>query len=228
MILVLKHAEEERLGTLAHFLSDAGEPTRVVRLFDEEQAPPALDEVDAIISLGPDTDLDAEGWHPAFTRELDLLRGAAARQIPILGICLGAEAIAWAMGGEVTRSGSPEKGWQTLSLTTQGRKDPLLHWMPGSMEAFSWSHAACTLPPGAQLLVEGSRGPNQVFRSGLAWGVQFHVEVNRELIGRWFPGDPDLPRMRNALETYRILHDAQAHTIYRNFLSIVAERRRTR
>ncbi len=228
MILILKHTEEDRLGTLAHFLSDAGEATRVVRLFDETQPVTTLDDVDAIISIGADDGLDSEGWHPSFARELDLLRPAAAREIPILGVCLGAEAIAWAMGGEVTRVGSPEKGWQTLSLTTLGRKDPLFHWMPGAIEAFSWSHASCTLPPGATLLVEGSRSPNQGFRSGPAWGLQFHIEVNRELIGRWFSSDPDLPRMRNALETYRILHDAQAHTVYRNFLSTVAKRRRTR
>jgi GMP synthase (glutamine-hydrolysing) len=226
MILVLTHSAEDRLGTLEHFLSIAGERTSVVLPGDDAGLPSGLDDVDALISLGADDCLDEDGWHPSFTHEMGLIRAAASREIPILGICLGAQVITWAMGGEVMRHGSPEKGWQTLSLTTEGRHDPLLRWLPGCIEAFSWSHASCILPPGARLLMGGSPNPNQAFHCGSAWGVQFHIEVNHDLIERWFPGDPDLPRMRNTLESYRTLHDAQVYTIYRNFLSIVAGRRR--
>ena len=112
----------------------------------------------------------------------------------MLGVCLGAELLAEAGGGEVRRAPAPEIGWHTVELTDDAATDPVLGGLPLSFEAFQWHSYEFALPPGATELAR-SDVCSQAFRLGdSSWGIQFHAEVALADAERWitdYRNDPD-------------------------------------
>ncbi len=157
-------------------------------------APPAsLADYDAVVLMGgvamPDED-DRRPWIPD---ELQLLREGLERELPMLGVCLGGQILARAAGAPVGPARQSEIGWCDIGLLPAGEEDPLLGPLGPGYRAFEWHHYGFEMPPGAVPLAENAAS-SQAFRVGTAaWGLQFHIEVDRETVEWWMRvGKPDL------------------------------------
>ncbi|MGW4639854.1 type 1 glutamine amidotransferase [Sphaerisporangium sp. NPDC004334] len=189
-ILIVEHEAEAGLGLFAGWLAGAGLACEVVRPYLGEEIP-SLDAGTGVAGLvvlgGAPSAWDDEGtpWLPA-TREL--IRRAVEASLPTLGICLGAQLMALACGGEV-RPGEAglEVGLGEVSLLPAAADDPLFAGLPLTARAVQYHQDAVTvLPPGAVPLATGAAYPNQAFRLGeRAWAVQFHPEASPEIFGSW-------------------------------------------
>ena len=165
----------------------------------ETPAPPADPfGYDAVISFGGAMHPDQDSEHPWIADEKALLSELLAREMPLLGVCLGAQLLVAAAGGEVRRASTPEIGWQQVELTAQGADDPLLGALAPGFEAFHWHSYECVPPPGAITLARNSVCV-QAFRVGTnAYGIQFHAEVSAFDAEHWiddYHTDPDAIRI---------------------------------
>ena len=143
--------------------------------------------------MNPDQDRE----HPWLTTERALLADLLDMGVPTLGVCLGAELLAQAAGGEARRA-DPEIGWREVRLTEAGTEDPLLAPAGPSFEAFQW-HSFESAPPSAAIGLASSDAGLAAFRLGdHAWGIQFHAEVTLADAERWirdYRTDPDAVRI---------------------------------
>ncbi|MCU0313044.1 MAG: type 1 glutamine amidotransferase [Solirubrobacteraceae bacterium] len=165
--------------------------------------PPApLHAYAALLVLGGDQNVAEQDRFPYLTGELELLAAWLESGRPAFGVCLGAQLIAAAGGGEVVRAPERELGWLEVELLPAGREDPVLGFGAPAFTAFQWHSWAVEPPPGAVALA-ASPVCLQAFRLGAAWGVQYHPEVTAAILEDWIAdlhgeaGDP-LTRERDA------------------------------
>jgi GMP synthase (glutamine-hydrolysing) len=185
-ILVFQHVPYEPLGTLDPLLKEAGFRIRYVNFGRQPESRPSLDGYQALIILGGPMNADQIDSHPNLLTEIEIIREALERDISVLGICLGAQLLAKALGGEVTRNATREIGWYDVELTDAGSCDPVLSAFTPVQEVFQWHEDGIHLPPGAVHLAASDSSDVQAFRHGEhAYGFQFHLEVDRSLIERW-------------------------------------------
>ena len=176
-ILVLEHADPPGSGSIGKALIRHGLRLRSVRVGAGEPVPADLDDVDGIVSMGgrqSATD-DALPWIAA---ELRLLEAAVAEGIPVLGVCLGAQLLARALGGRVARMSEPSIGLPRIDLTQEGRDDPLFRGLPWFGTWPSWHQdEIAELPEGSRKLAHSEGCGVEAFAHGIsAYGVQFHPE----------------------------------------------------
>jgi GMP synthase-like glutamine amidotransferase len=118
-------------------------------------------------------------------REIECVRAAVQAGKPVLGICLGAQLIAKALGAKVYPNGKKEIGWAPVTFTDTAWNDPLFHGH-GSEVIFHWHGETFDLPEGAELLASSADCRHQAFRLGdRIYGLQFHLEVTPEMISHW-------------------------------------------
>ena len=183
-VLVCQHVAVEPLGTLDGLLRTRRVRIRYVNFARTPHAQPSLDGYDALIVLGGPMNVDQHALHPHLTTELALLHEAVRRDLPVLGICLGAQLLAHALGAKVGRNPVPEHGWHAIALTAEGEADPVLRHLAGQ-HVCQWHGDTFGLPVDATLLATGKTCQNQAFRYGRAYGVQFHPEVDARILDRW-------------------------------------------
>ncbi len=157
--------------------------------------PDAPSSYDAIMVFGGAMHPDQDAEHPWLGDETTFLQEALAREVPLLGVCLGAQLIARAAGAWIGPADAPEVGWTKVEVTAAGRDDPVVSVLPDRIDAFQWHHYTFELPPGATLLAENSLA-RQAYRLGeQTWAIQFHAEVTRHMLEAWFvQGAHELPR----------------------------------
>jgi GMP synthase (glutamine-hydrolysing) len=156
--------------------------------------PPSLDGADGLVVLGGVMDADETDDYPHLLATMDLLRDAADREAPALGICLGAQLAAAALGGRAYPGPAGEElGWTKVELTEAGRADPVTGALQEPAELFEWHHDTFDPPPGATLLAGGAVYPSQAFRLGSVVAVQFHPEVDGPLLRGWWDGTTPPP-----------------------------------
>ncbi len=130
--------------------------------------------------------VDQVDCYPHLAHEVLMIREAMEREIPVLGICLGAQLMAKSLGVSVRKNPQPEIGWYDLHLTAEGKKDPLFAHFQPCEKIFQWHEDAFTLPASAVLLASSPDCPIQAFRYGnKAYAFQFHLEVDEPMIHRW-------------------------------------------
>jgi GMP synthase (glutamine-hydrolysing) len=187
-ILVFQHVPYEPLGTLDPLLKEAGFRIRYINFGRDPEVRPALDKYAAVIILGGPMNCDQIDRHPNLLTEVAVIREAVARDMSVLGICLGAQLLAKALGGSVTRNQSREIGWYDVDLTESGAGDPVLSTFASRQQVFQWHDDGIRLPddPGIVHLASSPLSEVQAFRYGEhAYGFQFHLEVDSQLIDRW-------------------------------------------
>ncbi len=160
-----------------------------------EDAQPPRSGYDAVMVFGGAMNAGDERLHPWLTREKALLGELTASGVPLLGVCLGAQLLAEAAGGQVRRSAEPEIGWREVTLEPAAFDDPLLSALTERLETFQWHSYEAVPPRGATVLARSAVCP-QAFRlkGRPAWGIQFHAEVTLEGAEAWIEDyrfDPD-------------------------------------
>ncbi|MGH9657118.1 MAG: type 1 glutamine amidotransferase [Bryobacteraceae bacterium] len=180
-VLAFRHEPEEHVGWIGDSLAAEGIECRYA-----DRHPPPLEDAAGLIFLGgpqsANDDLDS------LRQEIECIRAAAAREIPILGVCLGAQLIAKALGARVYRNAAKEIGWRPVYFTAAAASDPLLGGLTQET-IFHWHEETFDLPRGAELLAWSDACRHQAFRAGeRIWGFQFHLEVTPEMISCWCAG----------------------------------------
>ena len=185
-ILVFQHVPYEPLGTLNPQLKAAGFRIRYVNFSREPDARPDMDAYNGLVVLGGPMSVNQTDRYPHLDTEIELIKEALELRIPILGICLGAQLLARALGAKVHRSSRPEIGWHDIHLDPTVSDDPLLGNFGQCEKVFQWHSDTFELPREAVHLASSDVCAHQAFRYGdNAYGFQFHLEVDSKLIGRW-------------------------------------------
>jgi GMP synthase (glutamine-hydrolysing) len=154
---------------------------------------PHPSEMSGLIVLGGEMNVDELDRYPFLQAARDLMMQAVHSQLPVLGVCLGAQILTRALGAEVTPAPARELGFVPVKATAAGMNDPLLEPFAPEACVFQFHEDECELPEGAELLLEGSDVEVQAFRAGeRAYAVQFHFEVTREEIEAWWDETADL------------------------------------
>jgi GMP synthase (glutamine-hydrolysing) len=195
-VLVVQHEPSSPPGLLAGAAAATGVELQVVEA-PGQPVPVTLDGAEGLVVLGGAMDFDETDAYPHLDRTMDLVRHAAARSAPTLGICLGAQLAAAALGGRAYPGPAGEElGWTKVELTEAGRADPVLGALQEPAELFQWHHDTFDPPPGATVLAGGAVYPGQAFRLGSVVAVQFHPEVDGPLLAGWWASStppPDYP-----------------------------------
>jgi GMP synthase-like glutamine amidotransferase len=153
--------------------------------------PSALD-ADALIVFGGEQAATDDAIHPYLPQLADLMAAYTAADRPVLGICLGSQILARAYGAENHLGTAPEFGWVDVTLTDDGRADPVLSALPATFPVFQWHSDTFTLPQGAAHLATSPTAAHQAFRIGRAtYGTQFHFEASRAVVADWLQSFPD-------------------------------------
>ena len=193
---VLQHVPHEGPGTIADVLATAGVELRTVRLDRDEPVPP-VDDLGGLVVMGGPMGVHEEADHPWLGPERDLLRQCVDAGLPVLGVCLGAQQLAAALGADVSTGPAEEVGAGRVELTGAGRRDPVLgpeyHGLSGTaVPCVHWHRDTFAVPEGSVHLAATAEFPNQAFRMGdRAYGFQFHVEVDEALAAAWRPLLPE-------------------------------------
>jgi GMP synthase (glutamine-hydrolysing) len=170
-------------------------------------AQPDPDRIEALVVMGGA--MSANDSHPYLSSELDLLTQAFAAGTPVLGICLGAQLIAKALGARVYPNRIKEIGWYPIHWTDDAQSDPILHSLPSPSNIFQWHGDTFDLPAGATWLARSEGCPHQAFRAGAnIYGFQFHLEVGPPVIDDWLRQDAACGELRELQTPF----DPQAHT----------------
>ena len=190
-ILVIEQEYSLRgLGLLGERLEFSGLPYRSLGAWEEP-----LDDLDpggfsGIVAMGG----TAHVWEAddVLQSERHLLRAAVDTGVPVLGICLGGQLLASALGGEVRQADEPEIGWLQITPTDGAREDPVFRVLDQAAGVYQWHSDVFEPPPGAMVLARSEASPHQAFRmdGAEAWGIQFHPEATPELWELWIARHP--------------------------------------
>ena len=185
-ILVFQHVPYEPLGTLDPLLKECGFRIRYVNFGRDPDQRPSLDKYAALIVLGGPMNAHEIDTYPNLITEVEVIREAVDQDMSVLGICLGAQLLAKALGGSVARNPDREIGWFDVELTEHGRTDPVLGGFAQTQRVFQWHEDGIGLPPETVHLASSPASGVQAFRyEDHAYGFQFHLEVDATLIDRW-------------------------------------------
>lgn len=187
VVLAFRHEPAEHLGWIGEALVSSGVAFDYVDLLHNPSAHVSLDGVAAMIFLGGSMSVNED--HAYLRRELGLIDQALAAGLPLLGICLGAQLLAKALGAEVYRNPVPELGWAPVWRTEAGHRDPLLCHLRDPETVLHWHEETFDLPPGATWLAYSEACRHQAFRFGSnVYGFQFHLEATPEMVASWCEG----------------------------------------
>jgi GMP synthase-like glutamine amidotransferase len=198
--LVLQHGDSGPPGLLAEWAARRGIALEVHHA--KSGAPlPALNGQAFVASLGSPHNPTDTGVEEV-ANELAFLREAVARDVPVLGLCFGGQALAAVLGGTIERAPEPELGWHAVASTDPGVV-PEGPWL-------QWHFDRFTLPPGAQQLATSPAGV-QAFAHGRHLGVQFHPESTIEIVAQWARADVERLAALGIADGERLLEEGRDH-----------------
>jgi GMP synthase (glutamine-hydrolysing) len=239
-ILVFQHVASEPLGHLDRQLRESGVRIRYVNFGREPHAEPDVRRYDGLVVLGGPMNVDQADLMPHLHFEMAAIRDAVSEGKPMLGICLGAQLLAEAMGGKVHPNHVPEIGWYRLHTHSAAHKDRLFrHFEHRPHFVFQWHAYTFAPPPDAVPLAWTRNCRNQAYRLGdSAWGLQFHLEADEALITRWLASDAGkaeidqhwdlrkIARIRAATRRHLALAQPLSDRVFDEFVRLVGPRAR--
>lgn len=226
-VLICKNVSNEGAGTIEDFLIKAGIPFQVTDLSKGELLPDA-EGFDTLLMMGGPMSVNDD--LPYLRKEEALVREFAAAGKKILGVCLGAQLMAKALGARVYPGEEKEIGWYDIELSDAGLHDPLMrklaeHPYSGDIEksfkVFHWHGETFDIPEGAVRLASSALFPNQAFKYGTgSYAFQFHIEVRKEMVYDWLRNEPvDFEMIKEETEKLFERYQAGASAFYKAFFS---------
>jgi len=200
-VLSVTHGPSVPGGVFDEVVEVAGHDLERWSVPDDEMPGPARS-YDAVMVFGGSAHPDQDDRFAWLEREKEFLEDVLAEQIPVIGVCLGAQMLARAAGAWVGPASAPEIGWLDVELTAEGEADSVLGVLPARATVFQWHHYTFEIP-GSGVELARSSICSQAFRLRQpAWGIQFHAEVTLPMVAAWAGEDPDdLPMIAEALVT---------------------------
>jgi len=176
---ILQHVAFEDIGSIDSCLQERYADVTYTRFFENDVLP-KVDGLDLVVVMGGPMSVNDEGSLPWLRPEKEFIRNAVQRGVPMLGICLGVQLIASALGARVYRNAHKEIGWFPIMSTNYGEG---YFRFPKQCRAFHWHGETFDLPPGAVLLAKSEACENQAFQIGRrVIGLQFHLETTPEIL----------------------------------------------
>lgn len=185
-ILVFQHVAHKILGTLNPTLKSHGLNMRYVNYERTPDEHPSIQKYNGLIILGGHMGVYEADHYKHIKVEMMVIEEALKKNIPILGICLGAQLLAHVLGSEVRKNKEKEIGWYDINLTEEGIKDPLFSHFNSTEKIFQLHGDTFDIPKSAVHLASSKACHSQAFRYGeKAYGLQFHLEADAPMIERW-------------------------------------------
>ncbi|HWS57696.1 MAG TPA: gamma-glutamyl-gamma-aminobutyrate hydrolase family protein [Actinotalea sp.] len=182
-VLVLVHVPWESAGLIGAGLATAGVPVVTRTVVDEPSCDlPRVRDLAGLVVMGGPMNADDDARHPGLAAERRLLAAAVEADLPVLGVCLGMQLLARALGAAVHTGPAPEIGFAPVDVRGD---DPVLAPLGARPTVLHWHGDVAELPSGATLLASSPNTPVQAFRTGSALGLQFHLEVDATLLASW-------------------------------------------
>lgn len=190
-ILALLHVSFEGLGAIDDWVQAHSHDLTVVRAYQGETFPED-DAFDFLIIMGGPQSAVSIAQYPYLQDEVALIKRAVQLNKRVLGICLGAQLIAAALGAPAQKSPHKEVGVYPIQVLEAGRRDPVFERLPAAFDVFHWHNDMPSIPDGAVLLAKSAGCPHQAFRYGdRVYGFQCHLELKKENIERLIKHCPE-------------------------------------
>ena len=224
-VLILKNISSEGPGTIEDFLVRSGIPYVIADLASGEF--PDASAYDTLVMMGGPMSVNESDRYPYIGREAELARTFMAQGRKVLGVCLGAQIMAKALGARVYPGTEKEVGWYDIELVDGGADDPRMKLLASdgkgtvgkTFRVFHWHGETFDIPKGAVRLAQSPLYPNQAFRFGKnAYAFQFHIEVTEQMILEWLRHEAvDLERIGLDTEVFYADYARRAKDFYRAF-----------
>lgn len=189
-VLVVQHADVEQAGLIGDVLRQRGVATTLVSPAEPLPAGAERDASGVVVLGGPMGVYEADR-HPRLRDEMAMLERAVATDKPVLGICLGSQLLAAALGARVYRGPRKELGWFDVTMRPAARDDALMGAAPPRFAALHWHGDVFDLPAGATDLASSEQTAHQAFARGRAWGLLFHLEASPAQVSAMARAFPD-------------------------------------
>jgi len=181
-VLILQHVRPEPPGTVADALDDRGVSYRTVKIFCDDPVPDHFD-ADGLVVMGGPMGVGDVDDRAHLSQEIALIEEALRDERPVLGVCLGSQLLAHALGAEVRPAPTKEIGWDPVTLVDAAADDPLFQHVDHPFTAFHWHGDVFSLPDGAVRLARTPQTKLQAFRHGeTAYGLLFHLEATPKTV----------------------------------------------
>lgn len=184
-VTIVQHVEPEGPGAIAEALRARDVPVRLIRVHEGEHVPSSIHGLAGLVVMGGPMGIGDVDSMPHLRQVIQLLHLALLARLPVLGICLGSQLLASALGAAVRRGARKEIGWHQITLADAAARDVVFARVPRTFDAFHWHGDIFDLPPGADLLASSEATACQAFRwREHAYGLLFHLEVDQPAIQR--------------------------------------------
>lgn len=185
-VLIIRHVPHEGPGTIGDALDRREMAYQMLDAFHERRLNFDASQYCGLVVMGGPMNVDETDAFPFLADEVKWIQTAIERKMPVLGVCLGSQLLAKALGSRVYKNRIKEIGWYDLELLPAATDDPLFRGIASPLTVFQWHGDTFDLPSGAVQLARSPQCENQAFRFGAsAYGFQFHLEVTAEIVSEW-------------------------------------------
>ena len=219
-VYALQHLAAEPLGTIGDALENRGIEANYIRVFEGETVPNDMNGASGLVVMGGPMGVYEQKEYPFLADEIRLIESALTTAKPVLGICLGSQLIAAALGAEVKKAMRKEIGWFPVSLTKAASEDRVFSDVQESFKAYHWHGDEFDVPTGARSLATSAQTQCQAFAYGnTAYGFLFHLEATQTIVEEMTRGFSD-ELVEEKIDAGEILDQTRRHLT--GFQSIAA------
>lgn len=198
-VIIFRHAHNEGPGHIESFLLQRKIPYSIVKIDQGEEITTDISKYSGLVFMGGPMSVNDD--LPWITDSLALIREALANNLPVMGICLGGQLMAKAMGADITRNPEPEFGWLPVQAISTDSSHDWLNNIPASFDAFHWHSETFSLPEGAERILASDACANQGFVIGNSIAMQCHIEMTEDLVRDWAANNDDLPPPADTIQS---------------------------